>query len=316
MKKKVIYSIVILLLLLSGATIGGSYYMLGYSLRPNATILSKDADSYPYMYKNYPFVRTWVDSLRQADALKDTFITNPEGIQLHAYYIRAPRPTRKTAVIVHGYTDDAIRMFMIGYLYNRDLQFNVLLPDLQHHGQSEGEAIQMGWKDRLDVMQWMKLTHQLYGDSTQMVVHGISMGAATTMMVSGEEQPPFVKCFVEDCGYTSVWDEFSHELKTGYHLPPFPLMYTTSLLCEKKYGWNFREASSLHQVARSQLPMFFIHGDRDTYVPTWMVYPLYEAKPEPKELWIVPGAAHAVAYQENKEEYTEKVKAFVGKYIQ
>lgn len=54
--------------------------------------------------------------------------------------------------------------------------------------------------------------------------------------------------------------------------------------------------------------MFFIHGDKDTYVPTWMVYPLYEAKSAPKQLWIVPGAAHAVSYKENKEEYTRKSK--------
>ena len=315
MGKRIVFSALIVLFLLISATIGGSYYMLGYSLRPNETILAKYADSYPYMYEDYPFLRPWVDSLRQADALKDTFIINPEGIQLHAYYIAAPRPTNKTAVIVHGYTDNAIRMFMIGYLYNRDLQYNVLLPDLQHHGESEGEAIQMGWKDRLDVMQWMRLANELYGDSTQMVVHGISMGAATTMMVSGEVQPDFVKCFVEDCGYTSVWDEFSHELKTSYHLPPFPILYATSWLCEKKYGWNFKEASALHQVAQCPLPMFFIHGDKDTYVPTWMVYPLYEAKSEPKELWIVPGAAHAVSYQENKQEYTDKVKTFVDRYI-
>lgn len=315
MGKRIVFSALIVLFLLIGATIGGSYYLLGYSLRPNETILAKYADSYPYMYEDYPFLRPWVDSLRQADALKDTFITNPEGIQLHAYYIAAPRPTKKTAVIVHGYTDNAIRMFMIGYLYNRDLQYNVLLPDLQHHGESEGEAIQMGWKDRLDVMQWMHLANELYGDSTQMVVHGISMGAATTMMVSGEVQPDFVKCFVEDCGYTSVWDEFAQELESSYHLPPFPILYATSWLCEQKYGWNFKEASALSQVARCRLPMFFIHGDKDTYVPTWMVYPLYEAKPEPKELWIVPGAAHAVSYQENKQEYTDKVKAFVDRYI-
>ncbi|WP_042368581.1 alpha/beta hydrolase [Bacteroides neonati] len=315
MRRKGIYGIIILVLLLTGATIFGSFYLLNFSLCPNETILSKDADSYPYMYKEYPFLESWVDSLRQEDALRDTFITNPQGIQLHAYYIRAPRPTNKTAVIVHGYTDNAIRMFMIGYLYNRDLQFNVLLPDLQHHGQSEGDAIQMGWKDRLDVMQWMKLAQNLYGDSTQMVVHGISMGAATTMMVSGEEQPEFVKCFVEDCGYTSVWDEFSHELKTSYHLPPFPIMYASSRLCQQKYGWNFKEASSLNQVAKCRLPMFFIHGDKDTYVPTWMVYPLYEAKPGAKELWIVPGAAHALSYLENKDTYTEKVRTFVGRYI-
>ena len=65
---------------------------------------------------------------------------------------------------------------MIGYLYNHDLQYNVLLPDLQHQGESGGPAIQMGWKDRLDVMQWMHIANQIYGDSTQMVVHGISIG--------------------------------------------------------------------------------------------------------------------------------------------
>lgn len=313
--KKVVYIVILLMLVLTGCTIGGSYYMLNYSLRPNAKLLAKNADSYPFMYKNYPFLRPWVDSLRQADALKDTFILNPHGIQLHAYYIAAPQPTKKTAVIVHGYTDNAIRMFMIGYLYNRDLRFNVLLPDLQHHGDSEGVAIQMGWKDRLDVMQWMHVANRLYGDSTQMVVHGISMGGATTMMVSGEPQPYFVKCFVEDCGYTSVWDEFAHELHTSFHLPSFPLMNTTSWLCERKYGWNFKEASSLNQVAKCSLPMFFIHGAKDTYVPTWMVYPLYEAKPAPKQLWIVPGATHAVSYKENKEEYTQKVREFVDRYI-
>ena len=315
MRRKVVYSIIIIMLALTGCTIGGSFYMLNFSLTPNAKILSKDADSYPFMYRNYPFLRPWVDRLKQVEALKDTFIINPHGIQLHAYYVAAPQPTSKTAVIVHGHTDNAIRMFMIGYLYNRDLGYNILLPDLQHQGESEGPAIQMGWKDRWDVLQWMNIANEIFGDSTQMVVHGISMGGATTMMVSGEEQKPFVKCFVEDCGYTSVWDEFSHELKASFHLPPFPLMYTTSWLCEKKYGWNFKEASSLKQVAKSQLPMLFIHGDKDTYVPTWMVYSLYEAKPGPKELWIVPGAAHAVSYKENKQEYTDRVRAFVGRYI-
>lgn len=206
-------------------------------------------------------------------------------------------------------------MFMIGYLYNHDLAFNVLLPDLRDTGQSGGDYIQMGWLDRLDVMQWMQVANQIYGNNTQMVVHGISMGAATTMMVSGEPQPEFVKCFVEDCGYTSVWDEFSHELKARYGLPKFPLMYTTSWLCRLKYGWSFKEASALKQVAKCYLPMLFIHGDADTFVPTWMVYKLYEAKPQPKELWVVPRATHAKSYKLDTKEYTAKVKQFVDKYI-
>ena len=153
-----------------------------------------------------------------------------------------------------------------------------------------------------------------------MVVHGISMGAATTMMASGEVghaqyQQPFIKCFVEDCGYTSVWDEFRGELEEQFGLPAFPLLHTASWLCRQEYGWDFQEASALEQVKKCALPMLFIHGDADTFVPTWMVYPLYEAKPEPKELWIVPGTTHAMSYKDYPQEYTERVKKFVGKYI-
>lgn len=330
MRKVFKYGLVGVLALIIIAIVGGSFYMLSFSLTPEHNKGKDIPGSYEYMLREYPHIKPWLDSLQTVGALRDTFIINPEGRQLHAIFAEAPEPTDKTAVIVHGYTDDAIRMLMIGYLYNKELKYNILLPDLQDQGLSEGPAIQMGWKDRLDVLRWMKIANDIFKkrfeekidsissyiyEYTQMVVHGISMGAATTMMVSGEPQHDFVKCFVEDCGYTSVWDEFSYQLKDMFGLPAFPLMYSTSLLCNAKYGWNFWEASSLKQVKKSELPMLFIHGDADTYVPTWMVYPLYEAKPAPKELWIVPGATHAMSYKDHPQEYTERVKNFVGKYI-
>ena len=314
MKKRIAIGTGIFLLVLVGLLAGGSIYMINFSLRPENR--GKDMEgSFTFMREKYPQIIPWVDSLQNHHALRDTFIISPDGIRMHAFYARAMKPTSHTAIIVHGYTDNAIRMFHIGYLYNHSLNYNILLPDLRYTGLSEGDAIQMGWLDRKDVMQWIDIAPALFGDSLQAVVHGISMGAATTMMVSGEPQRPFVRCFVEDCGYTSVWDEFSFQLKDMFGLPEFPLMYTTGWLCNAKYGWNFREASSLEQVRKCSLPMLFIHGDADTYVPTWMVYPLYEAKSEPKELWIVPGATHAMSYRDYPQEYTERVKKFVGKYI-
>ena len=86
-------------------------------------------------------------------------------------------------------------------------------------------------------------------------------------------------------------------------------------MCDLKYGWSFREASALRQVAKCELPMLFIHGDADDFVPTRMVYPLYEAKPGEKELWVVPGAAHAMSYRDNRAEYTRRVAEFVGRYV-
>ena len=313
-RKKMIIGTSSIFVLLIIVLLGGSQYMLNYSLRPENRGKNLES-SWQYMFKTYPYLKPWIDSLKQNQALKDTFIYSPDHVKLHAYYVASSRPTAKTAVIVHGYTDNAIRMMMIGYLYNKKLDFNILLPDLRDTGLSGGNAIQMGWLDRKDVTQWMEVANRIYGDSTSMVVHGISMGAATTMMVSSEPQPDYVKCFVEDCGYTSVRDQFAKELKEQFGLPAFPLLDVAGWMCGLKYGWTFREASSLEQVRKSRLPMLFIHGDADDYVPTRMVYPLYGAKPGDKELWVVPGASHANSYRDNREEYTRRVGEFVGRYI-
>ncbi len=313
--KRVLKIAAALAAVLLAATAAGACYLLSYALRPTAVLAAKEASSYEYMYAEYPFLRPWVDSLQRIGALRDTTITADDGARLHALYAAAPTPTPRTALIVHGYTDNAVRMLMIGHLYNHTLGFNILLPDLRFHGASEGEAIRMGWLDRLDLLRWMEVADERFGGATRMVVHGISMGAATTMMASGEALPACVRCLIEDCGYTSVREQFEKELREQFALPAFPLLDAASLLCSWRYGWSFREASALDAVARCTLPMLFIHGDADDFVPTRMVYPLYAAKPAPKELWIVPGAAHALSYRDNRAEYTRRVGEFVDTWI-
>ena len=176
-------------------------------------------------------------------------------------------------------------------------------------GKSEGDVLQMGWLDRLDVLQWLNLFK-----TDTMVVLGVSMGGATTMMLSGEPVPDGIKDirFVDDCGYTSVWYEFEGELKNQFNLPAFPLMHTTSLLCQLRYGWNFDEASAISQVKKCPYPMFFIHGDNDTFVPTEMVHRLYKAKSEPKQLWITKNTGHAQSYKNHREEYINKIREYIS----
>lgn len=319
-KKILIWSISIAMAIIA-LLLGAALYMQWYALEAQGNERGKNYEtSYQYMFETYPFIRSWADSLKTHNSLRDTFITTDDGTKLHALYIYADSITKNTAVIVHGYTDNAVRMLHIGYLYNHDLHYNVLLPDLRFAGKSEGDHIQMGWKDRWDVMRWMDVANNIFSTSdstetasTNMVVHGISMGAATTLCVSGEKQAPYVKCFIADCGYTSVWDEFSKELRIQFSLPEFPLLYITSWLTKLRYGWDFKEASPLSQIQKSQYPTMIIHGSKDTFVPTWMGDTLSAHHPG-KIVYLTIPAEHALSYLEDSKEYTNNVKIFLKQH--
>lgn len=289
--------------------LGGGLYMLSYSLNPDG---KEETDRWrmEHAFEQYPGLQEWAEDLQQQGILRDTFIINHEGLRLHAFYA-AHQKAKGTAILVHGYTDTAWSMMMLGRMYYNNFHYNILLPEHERHGLSEGEAIQMGWHDRINLEQWIAVTEQIW-PGKPIFLHGISMGAATVMMCSGDPLPGSVKGIIEDCGYTSVWDEFSGEIRKQFGLPVHPLMDVASWLCQLKYGWSFKEASALNQVANSSLPMLFIHGDADTFVPTDMVYPLYEAKQHGyKELWITEGVAHAQSYHEYPNEYLQKIKDFV-----
>lgn len=309
--KKIIKALSIILLLMVVATVGGSFYMLDYSLGNQG---GKDlAEGDNALATTYPHIKVWADSMYSHHHLRDTFMVTPDQRRLHALYAYAPNPTHKTAVILHGYTGNAHHFLYMGYLFHHTLGYNIFLPDLHAHGQSDGEHIRMGWKDADDVLGWLPLVNRLFSDSVEcsMVIHGTSMGAATAMNVAGREHFDDVAGYIEDSGYTSVWDEFAYQLKAQFGLPSFPLMYTSSLLCQWRDGWSFSEASSLEEVKKCEKPMLFIHSDSDDFVPSWMVHPLYEAKKGSKRLWIVPKSAHAMAYHDYPEEYAARVKEFL-----
>ena len=211
--------------------------MLGHALNPDELVTR---------FPQQPgFLRIHVRAISRAEAvggqpadgrrLRDFYIKNDRGETLHALYVAAAEPTRKTAVIVHGYTDNSIRMLNIGYRTNRQPKYNILLPDLHGHGASEGAGDTNGLASTVSTYcNGPQPPTSFFGRNNETVTAGDSTrsaaavrkwwctasrwGAATTMMVSGEvehgiHQQPFIKCFVEDCGYTSVWDEFRGELK-------------------------------------------------------------------------------------------------------
>lgn len=293
------------------ASLAIGYYITYAGLHPSKT---NEKETLAYMYSEYPHLRKWMKTLEHDEAKRDTFILSADSTRLHGIFINAPKPTDQTAIVIHGHRSSALGMLHIAYMYQHDLGMNVLLPELRTHGRSEGTHIQMGWLDRLDIKSWIDVAHRTF-NADKIVIHGISMGAATTMMTAGDPTPDFVRCFVADCGYTSVWDQFAYVTHHDYGLGEFPFMHIANQICKWKYGWDFHEASALEQVRHCDKPMLFIHGDADTYVPYEMVHQLYQAKPRNKAIWEAEGTMHARAYHDYPKEYTHQVKSFLYSYF-
>lgn len=257
----------------------------------------------------------WYDGLKEKGILKDIEITGYGDNKIHACYVPAANPAKAegTAIVVHGFGDNHFVFLYLVRMYRDDFNYNVLFPDLQYHGYSGGDHTTMGWYDRYDVSEWVKVAHELFKDDF-MVIHGVSMGAATTMMMSGDEQPEYVRAYVEDCGYSSVWNQLKFNLKDSFHLPPFPVLTSASIVCKNKYGFSFKEASSMDQLAKCDRPMLFIHGDADDFVPFPHLQQNYDAKVNGyKEMWVAEGAVHANSFQSHPVEYKQHVKAFLDK---
>ncbi|MBU5361821.1 alpha/beta hydrolase [Enterococcus raffinosus] len=243
----------------------------------------------------------------------DWKLTSTDGLKLSAYYLPAEKEQHKTVIIAHGYMGQASDMPQYAKIYH-DLGYNVLMPDARGHGRSEGDYIGFGWAERKDYLQWInRIVKQ--DPQSEIVLHGVSMGAATVMMTSGEKLPDNVKAFVEDCGYSSANGELSYQLKQMFNLPAFPLIPVTSLVTKVRAGYFFGEADTIKQLNKNKRPMLFIHGDKDDFVPYSMLDEVYNATKGPKEKYVVHGAKHAEALSSDPAMYQQKVTAFLQKYV-
>ena len=311
------------LLFIAIVVVGISYFVFQQAVCPNTwgktefcnSSLS-DEESLEIMYSDYPYVKRWLKRQKNNNRFRElTLYAESDSTLLHAYYIPAEKPTSNTAVVIHGYQSKALEMLHIAYLYHHDLQFNVRLPHLRTHGKSGGTHIGFGKQGAQDVLQWMAQLEKETDAPINWVVHGISMGAATTMFVAGATDNPNIKAYIEDCGYSSVFDEIAYVAQRDYGMTEAPCVALASQICQWVYGWNFREASCVEALRNVDTPMLFIHGTADRYVPFDMVHELYNAKPRNKEIWEVKDVIHARSYHDRRDEYTKKVRDFVNQFL-
>ncbi|MDE6762696.1 MAG: alpha/beta hydrolase [Oscillospiraceae bacterium] len=251
-----------------------------------------------------------------AQPLEHLTIKSRDGLTLHADFLPSEYQSNKLAICGHGYTGRGLADCAAISVFFHKMGYNCLIVDHRAHGKSEGDYVGFGILDRFDMKAWVDCMDRRFAGGAEIVLYGVSMGATIALMTAGlSGLSSSVKAVIADCAFTSPYDVFAHILKRDYHLPPFPIMNINDTMCRTKAGYGFRDYSTLEAVQATGIPILFIHGRDDDFVPLWMTEKNYKACRSSKDILIVDNAAHAASYYESKETYEAKVKSFLEKYV-
>ncbi|MGI6072852.1 MAG: alpha/beta hydrolase [Lachnospiraceae bacterium] len=312
----IILAVLVLSVIVVGFIIGEYFYAFAVSRhykksRVSAITNEKNPDKPPVTYP-YDVRVEWFDEMSS----EKVSITSFDGLKLCALLVENPSSgNAKFAILCHGYTGHANESGFFGEkLY--PLGFGILAPAARGHDISEGDYIGMGWHERIDIQDWIKYLNRRY-NNPQIILYGVSMGAATVMMTAGEDLPANVKCAIEDCGYSSIYEEYVHCLQNMLKLPAAPIMFFARPMFLRKLKINLlKDGYSTKQLAEAKIPMLFAHGTEDRFVPFWMLDANYDAHPGPKEKVVIQGASHAAGPWLGGEEYWDKILGFIKKYTE
>jgi len=250
-------------------------------------------------------------------APEEVDIRSYDGLTLRGYYLPAARPSDKLVVFAHGYSYNGPDQFgaMLRF-YHEDLNYNILLPDHRAHGRSGGDWIGFAAMEWRDILDWAAAFVERLGADTQVVLHGMSMGGATVMNCNANNPPDYVKCVVEDCGYTNGYEMISLVAKRDLNLNIPPMLWGTAFWFRVIQRCSLRrDADPYGNIGSFKLPTLFIHGKADRFVPAEMGRRCYEAASVPKELLLVEGAGHVMSYFLAKEAYEEKVRGWLARWV-
>ena len=309
--KNIIGGAAVCLGLLGAAGLGGSAYfyrrtMIRSKAKVERTIKMAGTDWSQHM----PFIQKRKEYML-AQHQEDVWIKSDDGLKLHATWF--PQDEQKKVVICfHGYTSKGMSDYigLSGYYMKRG--YSMLLLDERAHGESEGKYIGFGCLDRRDALKWIDWVIQNCGEDVQILLHGTSMGGATVLMTSGLELPEQVKGIISDCAFTSPKEVFTHVLHSMMHMPAFPMIQIADWMNRKNAGYGLDECNAAREVQKAKVPILFIHGSGDTFVPCSMCETIYENCAAPKRKLIIEGAAHAESYYKDTEAYENALNEFIG----
>ena len=171
--------------------------------------------------------------------------------------------------------------------------------------------ITFGVREHRDCLAWVDFMVKKFGPDVKIILTGISMGASTVLMASGQELPENVIGILADCGYTSA-REIIHKILRQIRLP-IRLVYPFVKLGARLFaGFDLEQADARKAVRNCTRPVIFYHGDGDDFVPWEMSRDNHAACPARKKLVIIPGAGHGLSFPADQERYVAELREFFG----
>lgn len=308
--REILVGILLFAVLLVACSVFVSEYLFKIIIyRQKNSSSQKDIDAVASWYRHYPIAkegRRWLEGMPYINV----YIKSFDGLRLYGALLE--NYSDKIVICVHGFTGSGKKDFAsLAQAYYKN-GYNVLLVDNRAHGQSEGKYVGFGVLDRFDLRNWVKYVINRFGSNVQIFLHGISMGAATVLMASSI-MPKNVRGIIADCGFTSVYEIFEYVLKRDYHLPKFPIIYLTNIMSKIRAGYGYKDVNTTAEIARSDIPILFIHGENDEFVPLWMTMKNYSHCKAYKELFIVRESEHAESHYIDKKGYERRILRFIEK---
>lgn len=246
------------------------------------------------------------------------FMINERGHKVVGYHVRPEKESNVYVFCSHGYRNEGKRewcSFVNHYVH--ELGYNMFFVDHQCAGESDGQYVGFSSFESRDALKWLEYMNETFGSDIQIILHGISMGSTTVMLMTGSGKlPENVRFTIADCGFTSALDEFKFKLKC-WGAPENPIVPIICAMNRRRAGYDFQtDTNALEAVSKAEIPMLFVHGGADNFVPTYMVHELFDACAAPyKDKLIVDGAGHGLSYYIGKEAYEKKMDEFIEKFL-
>ena len=241
-------------------------------------------------------------------------ITSDRGERLQGYLTYPEEESKVFVLGLHGYhaNHDIDPAAFTQYYVERG--YNFLNVDHVASGDSEGRYVGFDYFESRDSLKWIDYLIDRFGEDIKIILHGVSMGGATVCKMV-DSVPPQVKLAIADCPYTNALEEFDNTARNFGLKKPEGALKVFNAMNKVIAGYDLNDTDNRDSVKNSKVPMLFVHGGADDFVPTRMGQELYELCGNEKELLIVEGAAHAQSISTDEKLYHDTLDMFIEKYL-